>query len=116
MSPTERTLRWLRKQGYTADVVERRLPHSFVTKDLFGCLDIVAITAESRGVLGLQVTSAAHLAERVAKVTAEPRARLWHACGNPLWVVGWAKQGAAGKRKLWTPSVKVLWHNEAETL
>ena len=116
MSPTERTLRWLRKQGYTADVVERRLPHSFVTKDLFGCLDIVAIKAGSLGVLGLQVTSAAHWAERIAKVEAEPRAKLFHDCGNTIWVVGWAKRGEQGKRKLWVPTVKVLWHNQGEGL
>lgn len=101
MTPTERTLRWLRKQGYTCQVVERRIPHTFVTKDLFGCIDIVAIKAGIPGVLGVQVTSRAHLADRLAKVKREPRAALWRECRNDLLVVGWSKRGEAGRRKLW---------------
>ena len=108
MSPTERTLRWLRKQGFVADVVERRLPHAFITKDLFGCIDIVALKEGWKGAYGLQVTSASHLQERIRKILAEPRAKLWVEAGNHLWIVGWAKQGAVGKRKLWTPHVVVL--------
>ena len=105
MRPIERTLRWLRTLRYTAEVVERRLPHSFVTKDLFGCLDIVAIKEGQSGVLGLQVTSAAHLQDRVKKVEAEPRAKLWRDCGNRLWIVGWSLKGAQGKRKVWRPTI-----------
>ena len=104
--PTERTLIWLRKLGYTCDVVERRVARSLVTKDLFGCLDLVAIRDGDKGVLGVQTTTAPHLAERVAKVKAEPRAALWVACGNRIIVVGW-KQETSG-RKLWTPKLVEL--------
>ena len=105
MRPTERTLKWLRKLGYTAEVVERRLPHSFVMRDLFGCLDIVAIQPSHMGVLGVQTTTSAHLQDRVKKVRAEPRAALWLACENLLWVVAWGQKGPAGTRKLWVPTV-----------
>ena len=108
MRPTERTLKWLRKMGYTCEVVEKRLPRSFITKDLFGVLDIVAIKPGELGVLGLQVTSSAHVADRVKKVTDEPRATLWCACGNWIWVVGWGLKGSAGRRKMWTPTVVKL--------
>lgn len=102
----ERTLIWLRKQGYTCDVVERRVARSFVTRDLFGCLDLVAIRDGESGVLGVQTTSAQHLAERVTKVQAEPRAALWLSCGNRIMVIGW-KQETTG-RKLWTPKIVTL--------
>lgn len=113
MSPTERTLKWLRTQGYTCAVVERRIPHTFTTRDLFGCIDIVAIKPGQLGVLGVQVTSAAHLADRTRKVLAEPRSAMWRACGNWLWVVGWSKKGAQGTRKLWVPTVVTLGEDAA---
>ena len=44
-SPTSRSLVELRRLGFTAEKVEQRLPRCFVTKDLFGCIDIVGIRA-----------------------------------------------------------------------
>ena len=96
---------WLRGLGYTVGKAEQRVDFGRTTRDLFGFIDVVAIKAGRVGVLGVQATSAAHVADRVKKVKAEPRAALWLACRNDLWVVGWAKKGAHGKRKLWVPSV-----------
>ena len=105
MTPTARTLAWLRAQGATADVVERRIPHSFVTKDLFGFLDILALEPGKAGVLGVQTTSNSNMAARVKKINGEPRSALWRACGNRIQVIGWAKRGPRGRRKVWTASV-----------
>lgn len=108
-SPTARTLDHLRKQGFLAAVVERRLPYGFTTIDLFGFIDVVALDGLP-GLLGVQTTSQANAAARVKKITDECRAaaRRWLAAGNRVEVHGWAKRGGAGKRKLWSVSVRVL--------
>ena len=105
MTPTARTLLELRKRGAFADVVERRLAKTFVTKDLFGCIDIVALEPGITGCLGVQCTTVANQAARVAKILDEPRALMWLGTGNRLQVWGWAKKGAKGRRKLWALSV-----------
>ena len=113
-SPTERTMAYLRSLGYTVDKVEQRVPFARVTRDLFGCIDIVALKNDPIwpiGVLGVQATTGDHVAERVKKIAAEPRAALWRACGNRLWVVGWTLAGPAGTRKVWTPRVVQIGDN-----
>jgi hypothetical protein len=104
VSPTARSLKKLRVEGAIADVVERRIPRSHITKDLFGFIDIVAIEVDGKGALGVQVTTVAHQAHRIAKVMAEPRARFWLEAGNAIAIYGWAKRGPRGKRKTWSLS------------
>jgi hypothetical protein len=99
MSPTARTLAECRKRGWTAQVVERRIPGRFISVDLFGVIDIVAIADGC--ILGIQATTGAHHANRVAKINAEPRVALWLGAGARLEVWSWSKGGAQGKRKLW---------------
>lgn len=117
-SPTERTLKWLRSEGYVADVVERRIPRSFVTKDFCGFADIIAFKAlpivggdlpiPLGSTVAVQTTSGQHAAERLKKVQEEPRAQAWLACGNRILVISWAMRGAQGTRKLWVPSLTWL--------
>ena len=45
MSPTARTLHHLRQLGYRADKVEQTIPHCFITRDLFGIGDVLAMKA-----------------------------------------------------------------------
>lgn len=101
MSPTARTLGHLRALGALAEVVERRIPHTNITRDLFGFIDIVAIEVGAKGLLGVQTTSMAHRSSRVKKVLAEPRARLWLEAGNRIRVMAWEKRGPRGMRKVW---------------
>ena len=42
-SPTQRSLKLLRDEGYTAQVVERWNPHARVRQDLFGVIDTAAM-------------------------------------------------------------------------
>lgn len=109
-TPTARSLAECRKRGWLAGVVERRLPKQFVTVDLFGFIDIVALDGRP-GVLAIQATAdsskagyGSDVARRVAKITTEraDNARAWLAAGNRIEVWGWGKKGAAGTRKLWT--------------
>jgi len=108
MSPTARTLAWLRSQGYAVAVVEHWNAFARRRIDAFGYLDLIAVHRAHRGVLGVQATSGANVAHRVAKIASIPEARTWLAAGNRIWVVGWRKIGPRGKRKKWEPLVRAI--------
>ena len=101
MSPTARSLKYLRELGYTTAIVEKWNPHAKVRQDLFGFADIVAIAADEPGVLAVQACVTGDQSKRVAKIHAESRAAIWRAAGNRIEVHGWAKCGPRGKRKTW---------------
>jgi hypothetical protein len=92
MSPTARTLALLRREGFTAGVVERWLPYAGVRSDLFGCMDLVAVRRHEPGVLGIQATTAANLATRLKKAKQQPELRTWLAAGNQFAVFAWHKR------------------------
>lgn len=90
MSPTARTLEWLRDHSIQAQVVERIIPHTRGTKvDLFGCIDIIALPGDH--ILGIQTTTGDHHAERIAKAKAETRMIMWLVCGGAFEVWSWHK-------------------------
>lgn len=100
-SPTARTLSLLRGQGYTAGVVERYNRFSRTRHDLGGCIDIVA-WKPGHGIVGIQACAGASHAARLTKAKEQPGLTTWLAAGGKFAVISWAKQGARGKRKLWT--------------
>lgn len=89
MSPTARSLAYLRKEGWTAGVVERRLPHSNITHDLYGFIDIVAIKGTET--LAVQTTTGAHVANRVKKIADADTLPLVREAGWTIHVHGWRK-------------------------
>lgn len=97
-SPTQRSLKFLREAGWTVEVVEHWNSYTRTRKDLFGCIDLVALRQGE--LAGIQTTSG-HGSARIAKIKAEPRMVKWLEAGGTLYVHGWAKRGARGKRKLW---------------
>lgn len=99
-SPTQRTLAALKKYGATAQVVERW--NSFAKKrvDLFGFGDVLAIVG--RSIVAIQCTTGANHAARRAKILEEPKAAAWLKAGGIIEVWSFEKQGARGKRKVWT--------------
>lgn len=102
LSPTARTLAECRKRGWIAQVVEQtiRIPGKRTFKrDLFGVIDIVAVTPT--GILGIQATSGSNVSSRINKAKAESRLIVWLRVGARFEVWGWAKQGPRGKRKTW---------------
>ena len=110
-SPTVRSLKRLREAGWLADKVEQRLamPGHFVTKDLFGFGDILAVN-EDLGVLIVQTTSGDNVSKRLRKMDTPPeegepdvRAALIRClrAGIHVEAHGWAKRGLRGERKLW---------------
>jgi hypothetical protein len=94
-SPTARSLELLRREGWTAGVVERRLPRCFITVDLFNAFDIVAIRPDVPGVFAVQATgdNGGNHAARVRKLIAEAAVRTWLAAGNRAEVWSWRKAG-----------------------
>jgi len=102
MTPTQRTLKELRDNGWTAEVVERWNSFARIRQDLFGVIDIVAVKAGC-GVMGVQATSAGNVGARVEKARAEARLKAWLAAGARFSVCGWGKRGARGERKTWQP-------------
>lgn len=111
MSPTQRTLKWLRKDGYTAAITERWNPHAKIRQDLFGFVDVVAIKPDATGVLAVQATSGSNTSARLEKIRGIAAARVWLESGNRLQVVGWRqlvarnKDGTKAKVKRWEPKV-----------
>lgn len=99
VSPTQRTMAELRARGWTAQIVERRVPRVNILRDLFGFGDIVALVDD--GILAIQCTSGDHHAHRREKILAEPRALEWLRAGGKIAIWSWEKQGARGKRKTW---------------
>ncbi len=90
MSPTQRTLKWLRDAGYLAEVVEKWNVHARIRQDLFGAIDIVASSPECP-ILGVQCTSDSNFAARLKKLRDSDNVQQllknkWH-----IWVVGWKK-------------------------
>lgn len=105
MSPTARTLEYMRNQGASPWVVEKWNPFAHIRQDLYGFIDVVALRPGEQGLLGIQATTDSHGAERVTKIQGIDVARLWLSCKNPIWVMTWAQRG--GKRK-WTPKITPL--------
>jgi hypothetical protein len=115
-SPTSRSLQHAKKLGWHAQVVERWNQYARVRQDLFGCIDVLAIAGDK--LIGIQATSGNNHASRVAKALKEPRLRAWLAAGALFEVWSWAKQGKAGKRKLWTlrrEPLELSWRTTAMT-
>jgi hypothetical protein len=100
VSPTARSLQHLRALGYTAEVVEKTIPHTFIKKDLWGA-DIIGLKA-SLPILAVQCTSGDHVANRIEKLRTAGFVELWRSVGAAIEVWGWSKQGPRGARKIWT--------------
>jgi hypothetical protein len=100
VTPTERTLKAWRADGWTVAVVEKWNPHVRIRQDLFGFIDLIAIKAGCP-ITGIQVT-ASGASTRVAKIKEAPASLIWLLAGGNLEVHSWAKRGARGERKLYT--------------
>ena len=83
------------------EVVEKWNPHARVRHDLFSFIDVLAIQGDS--VFAIQATSDSNIAARVAKLSLLPSVVHWldTRTNRRLFVWGWGKKGARGKRKLW---------------
>jgi protein-tyrosine-phosphatase len=87
-SPTQRSLAYLREQGYHCEVVEKFNSFTKQRKDLWGWCDILAIKRNE--VLAVQVT-AAGVSDRIKKIMASDTLALVREAGIRIEVHGWRK-------------------------
>ena len=89
MTPTQLTLRKLREDGWTVEVVEKWVPGANIRKDLFGFIDLMAIKDEQT--LAVQATSYSNISARVKKIEASDYFAAVRKANWSIWVIGWRK-------------------------
>lgn len=98
MSPTQRSLKHLRNAGCIAGVVEKWNAFARVRQDLFGIIDVVAISPEGE-TIGVQACALSSVSERVKKMTASDALPWLRKGGWTVLIQGWGK-GANGRYRL----------------
>ena len=114
MTPTQRSLKYLRDLGYVCEVVERWNSHTKQRKDVFGFGDLLAVKPGT--ILLVQVTSGSNTAARVTKIVSEcgEAATAWLAAGGLIEVHGWRelaayrKDGQRKKHGRWEPRLECV--------
>lgn len=89
MTPTQRSLDYLRKQGYRVAIVERWNAHARIRQDLFGCIDLLAI--KDGETLAVQTTSGSNVSARVKKIAEAEAIGDIRNAGWSFHVHGWRK-------------------------
>ena len=92
MSPTERSLKALRADGWLCQVVEKWNPHSRTRLDLFGFVDILALRGGET--LAVQATSRSNVSIRANKIAEHENVAAVRKAGWRLEVWGWSKNSA----------------------
>lgn len=92
MTPTQRTLKYLRADGWLCAVVERWNAHAKIRQDLFGVVDVLAIREGET--LAVQVTSGSGVSARVRKIADADATQRIRAAGWRFEVHGWRKNAA----------------------
>lgn len=127
MSPTQLTLAQLRKDGYTASVVERWNQYAGIRQDLFGGIDVLACRPAavlfSGGVgdgeiLGVQACIGGNgdHAARKAKLLREPRIAVWIASGGHVEVWSWQTRRSEERTKAGKRSKRLVHHLRREEI
>jgi hypothetical protein len=104
MTPMQRSIAFLRSQGWATWRVEHWNSFARIRQDLFGFADILAIKQDSS--ILVQTTSAANVSARVHKIQELALAKLWlKSPTRGIYVHGWRRP--AGSRA-WVPRVVPL--------
>jgi hypothetical protein len=88
MTPTQRSLEYLRAEGYLCEVVEKWNSFTKTRKDLWGWCDILAIRENE--ILAVQVT-AAGVSSRIKKIMESNTLPFVRKAGIRIEVHGWRK-------------------------
>lgn len=109
-SPTQRTLKLLREEGWTAAVVEKWNPYARIRQDLWG-VDVLAIESGGvfvkRNLLAVQACAGSSHAARRAKLCGNPDVRKLMEAGVTVEVWSWSQKmhrnadGSKAKVKRW---------------
>jgi hypothetical protein len=105
MTPSQRTLNYLRERGYLAETVERWLHHAKVRKDLYKFCDVLGVHP-SLGHLYVQATTASHSNARLHKMLlfAEDEIEIVLDAGAKVEIHGWRQLKGRGRQK-WFPKI-----------
>lgn len=91
-SPTQRSLKHLRAQGYACGIVEHWNPFAKIRQDLFKWIDIVAVTGlRETGIIGVQTTTRPNMGARLEKAKGNVALSLWLRSGGQLHIHGWER-------------------------
>lgn len=89
MTPTQRSLKLLREQGYKPWIVEHWNSFAKIRQDLFGFVDILAV--KDKETLGVQTTSYSNISARVKKIKESEYYPVLKEAGWRIAVHGWRK-------------------------
>jgi hypothetical protein len=93
-SPTQRSLEYLREQGYLVAIVEHWNPFARIRQDLWGWCDLLAI--KENEVLAVQVTASA-VSTRIKKIQDSETVSAVRKAGIKIHVHGWRKSAKTNK-------------------
>lgn len=102
ITPTQRSLKYLRSQGYVVEVTERWNPHAKIRQDLFGIVDLLAVREGET--LAIQTTSAGNVANRRKKIISHENLPHLQSAGWKVVIHGWRKNS------------KMVWKVREETV
>jgi len=88
LSPTQRSLAYLREQGYLVAIVEHWNPYARIRQDLWGWCDLLAVRKNE--VLAVQVTASA-VSTRIKKIQESETVAAVRDAGIRIEVHGWRK-------------------------
>ena len=97
-SPTQLSLKWLREQGYLAEICERWIPGANIRKDLWGWTDIVEI--KDGETVAVQCTSWDNISSRCKKIAESDTVDAVRKANWSIWVIGWKKKDNRWVHKL----------------
>ena len=98
MSPTQRSLKYLRDQGYQCWIVEHWNSFARIRQDLFGCIDILCIGHGHT--LAVQTTSRSNVAARQKKIVENKYYPEMVRSGWKIQIQGWGKLKAGWQVKI----------------
>jgi hypothetical protein len=90
LSPMEKALKDLRRDGWRCGITEKWNPHVKIRQDLFGIVDLIAMKA-GHPLLAVQTTTRNHVVERMTK--SKETAAVWVSTGNRFEIFGYGPKG-----------------------
>ncbi len=100
MTPTARSLKELRRLGWTVAIVEHWNAYAHIRQDLWGFADLLAMKP-GFGFIAVQCCAASSNAARIDKVSSCDAAYTFIESGGKIYVHSWGKRGPRGKVKKW---------------
>lgn len=83
----------MRSRGYElVEVVEHRIPHTFITRDLWGIADLVCVGGPNDEIVAVQVTSDSNVASRRTKIVDSDAIQVLRRVGIRFLLHGWKKR------------------------